>query len=118
MKFFTIAKRLSKHSDYETHRLGAVIVYGNKILGMGFNKRKTHPRSKTRFQNCHAELCAILNAREDLSNSELYVYREHQNGSVAMSRPCQACMTVISEAGIKKIHYTDYNCYKTEEVNG
>jgi deoxycytidylate deaminase len=44
-RFFDVAKAASKHSDHPAHKLGAVIVKGNKIISVGFNKNKTHTKS-------------------------------------------------------------------------
>lgn len=112
-RFFDIARRLSKKSDY-CHQLGAVVAKKNKIVGLGFNQpHKTHPRSNNRFKTIHAELDAILGlAKEDLEGSTIYVYREHKDGSPANSKPCQYCQMLIKQAGIKKVCYTDDGQYK------
>lgn len=112
-KFFDMARRLSKKSDY-FHQLGAVIVKKNDVLGFGYNKpHKTHPRSNNRFKTIHAELDAIIGlSKDDLYGATIYVYREHANGSPANSKPCQYCQMLIKEAGIKKVCYTDNGEFK------
>ena len=117
LKYFELAKKLSEKSDYR-HRLGAVIVKKNRILGFGWNKpSKTSPHSNNPFKTTHAELSAILNTdRQDLIGSTIYVYRQHADGSPALSRPCQFCQQLIKEAKIKKVCYTDYNNFVEYEV--
>lgn len=112
-RFFDIARRLSKKSNY-CHQLGAVVVKKRKMVGFGYNKpNKTHPRSGNPFKTTHAELDAILGlAKEDLVGSTIYVYREHKDGSPANSKPCQYCEMLIKQAGIKKVCYTDDGQYK------
>lgn len=116
-RFFQIAKRLSYKSDYAAHRLGCVIVNGTTIKGLGFNKNRTHPKSNNQWKTTHAELSAILNAgTENLYGCEAYIYRETKNGNIAMARPCSFCTQLLRSVGINKIHYSDYNGYKTEEL--
>jgi deoxycytidylate deaminase len=117
MKFFNLAKKLSYKSDYYAHRLGAVVTCGNEILGIGFNKKKTHPLSETRFNNIHAELSAILNSgEEDLSGCSIYVYRETKHGTLAMARPCEHCMKLLRQLNISKIYYSTETGYAKEVI--
>lgn len=107
-KFFDLAKRLSYKSEYDAHRLGAVIVSGNEVIGMGFNKKKTHPRSSTRFNNIHAELSAILNTRQEtLDGAVIYVYRETKEGVPALARPCEHCFRLLKAVNIQEMYYTN-----------
>lgn len=62
-------------------------------------------------------MAAIILAKQDLKGCELYVYRECKNGIAAMSRPCQYCMELISEASIKEVHYTVNDGTETEYLN-
>lgn len=117
-RFFEIAKKLSRKSTY-WHKLGAVIVYKNRLIGLGFNNpSKTHTRSNNFYKTIHAELSAIINAGQDsLEGCEIYVYREHADGSPALSKPCKCCRQIIESVGIKKIHYTTNNGFHTEKVS-
>ena len=116
-RFFDLAKRLSYKSDYHSHRLGAVIVRGNEILGIGFNKKKTHPLSMTRFNNIHAELSAILNSGlESLEGCSIYVYRETRQGEPAMARPCEHCLKMLRQLSISKMCYTTDGGFRQEEM--
>lgn len=116
-KFFNIAKKLSYKSDYYAHRLGAVIVRGNEIIGVGFNKKKTHPLSQTRFNNIHAELSAIINCgEEDLRGCSIYVYRETKHGTPAMARPCDQCMKLLKQVNISKICYSTEKGFTKEDI--
>jgi len=110
-KYFELAKKLARTSEHPDHKLGAVIVKGNNILGLGFNKLKTHPKAKNYAQRIHAELAAILNARTDLKDSDLYVFRYTQSGLQGISKPCSGCMIAIEESGIKTIYYSKQEGY-------
>lgn len=116
-KYFNLAKKLSYKSDYLAHQLGAVIVRGNELIGIGFNKRKTHPLSKTRFNNIHAELSAIINSgEENLNGATIYVYRETKDGELAASRPCVHCLQLLRNVNIRKVYYTTPFGYAEETI--
>lgn len=68
----------------------------------------------------HAEMMCLLNIRDmdiDFSKVELYIYREDKNGNLAICRPCAACMKMIDNLGIKKIHYTTDGGFANETRN-
>jgi deoxycytidylate deaminase len=116
LKYFCIAKKLAEKSSYH-HKLGAVVVFKNKIIGLGFNKpSKTHTRANTPFNTIHAELDAILQAGDQCRNAEIYVYREYKNGSPANAKPCKYCEELIRLVGIKKVYYTDEGKYKSYSI--
>ena len=130
VKYFDVAKAVSKLSDFKRIHIGCVIVDGKHIIATGQNTNKTHPMQKEynryRFHaDCigngklHAEMMAILNLRPylkslDLSKVSIYVYRENRFGELRMSRPCSSCMAKIKELGIRHIYYTsaDGYCYE------
>jgi dCMP deaminase len=115
-KYFQLARNISKHSDHPVHQLGAVIVRGNRIISLGFNKNKTHTKSNHAWKRLHAEICAIIKSKEDLTGCTIYVYRETKLGNLGMARPCQSCMIAIQEAGIKKICYSTETGYAQEII--
>lgn len=111
-KFFNIAKNLSHLSKHKKCALGAVIVHKNRIVSVGINQHKTHTRSPAKFRTLHAEIAAILNARQDIRGCDIYVYRENKNGQLAISKPCAVCRDMIEEVGIKNVYYSDHDGYK------
>lgn len=117
-RFFDIAKAASKHSDHPAHKLGAVIVKGNKVVSVGFNKNKTHTKSNHAWKRLHAEISAIIKAKQDLTGCSIYVYRETKNGDLGMSKPCPSCFSAIRESGIKIVYYTTETGFTKETVNG
>ena len=117
-RFFDVAKAASKHSDHPAHKLGAVIVKGNKIISVGFNKNKTHTKSNHAWKRLHAEICAIIKAKQDLTGCSIYVYRETKNGALGLSKPCPSCFAAIKESGIKTMFYTTEHGFIKETVNG
>lgn len=113
-KFFEIARKAAYNSDYDQHKMGAVIARGNKLISIGFNKKRTHPLSRGRFNNIHCELSAIINAQGDTRGAEIYIYRETKQGQKAMARPCPHCQNLIREFGLKVSYYTVDNGYAQE----
>lgn len=127
--FFGAAKEVSKLSPYPRHHLGCVIVDKNRIVSSGFNSDKSNPLQKrynaVRFSadtphKLHAETAALLpllKSRDmDLSRLKVYLYREHADGTFAMSRPCPSCMAMFHDAGIKHLYYTTDAGYAEEKL--
>lgn len=117
LKYFKLAKVLSQKSNY-FHKLGAVVVKKNKIVGMGYNKpNKTHPKSNNNFKTVHAELDAILGVNlNELNGATIYVYRETKDGEPANAKCCKNCEELLRMVGIKKICYTMDKSYREEVI--
>lgn len=122
---FQKAKAASMLSDFPTHKLGAVMMLGNKVLAVGYNITKTHPIQKKynieRGYNpdvknngqVHAEMMCLINTKYldvDWSRVSLYIYREHKDHTTAIAKPCPACEKAIRERGINQVYFT------TEEI--
>ena len=122
---FKVAREWSKKADYSgcgKPQIGCIAVYKNAILAGGFNSDKTHSMqdkyNRFRYKDCggtylpskvHSELSCISKLKYldiDFSKLHLYIYREHRDGTLAMSRCCPSCMAAIRQMGIKHIHYT------------
>lgn len=116
LKYFNLARKSSKKSDHK-HKLGAVVVKGNKVLSLGFNKVKTHPKSPHNFKTIHAEFDAINEVKyDDLRNADIYVYRETKDGKMADSFPCQYCQQLIEMYEFRNIFYTTENRYARKKL--
>lgn len=103
-----LASRQASNSTHR-HRLGAVIVKGNRVLSSGHNEIRYS--KELRKGTVHAEEAAILKllkARRlaDLAGSEIYVSRICNSGRLGLARPCLSCMALIRSVGIDTIHYT------------
>lgn len=127
LAFFNTAKEMAKLSDYPRHKIGCVIVQRNRIISSGCNTNKTNPLqkryNKVRFSvdtphRCHAETKALLpllrQKNLDFSHLKVYLYREHADGGLAMSRPCESCMKMLKDYGISHIYYTNEGSYCEE----
>ena len=127
--YFNIAKEVSKLSDFPRVKIGACAVYKHKVISTGCNSQRTSPLQKKynqyRFSvdtmhTCHAEtscLKPIMGQKDiDFKNVKLYIYREYKNGQPGIARPCESCLKLISELGIKHIYYTNSGGFSHEEI--
>lgn len=126
MSFFRMAKNASELSDFPRVKIGAIVVNKHRVISSGYNSFARRHKLQVKYNRerfdgpsagcVHAEMAALIPLinKEDLSRASLYVYRELQNGSFGMCRPCKACMALIKNLGIRKIYYTTYDGYAEE----
>ena len=123
-KILDIAKRVSKHSSYK-YKLGAVIFNKGKIVAIGNNSTKTNPKLSKIFKHAtlHAECDAILHCvnPQQLKGSSMFVVRETNDERPAMAKPCDMCVTMMYENGIKTVYWTIpefpyWDCGKVEDL--
>ena len=104
-RMMLLARKESEKSTM-SFKLGAVITKKGKVLGSGYNVRKTHTRlGSGKFNMMHAEGAAIYSALKrgyDVEGSTMYIYRRNNN----LACPCRDCQTIIRKYGIKKVIYT------------
>ena len=120
-KFFKHAKAASEMSSFPKVHIGAIVTYGSKVVGVGFNSRKSSPIQKKyniergydpNVKNngqIHAEMMCLINTKYlevDWSKVSLYIYREHKDHTTALAKPCPACEKAIKERGIKQVYFT------------
>jgi len=91
-------------------RVGAVVVnrWGDWAA---CNVSKTHPQLKRHgypeWSDLHAELRAVLMAGEsDCKGATVYVGRLKRNGTVGLAKPCEYCMAVLVNVGVKRVVWT------------
>ena len=108
--FMDMAKLVSTMSKDPHHKIGAVIVNkDNHVVSMGFNGfahgvkdtvERLNNKDIKRKLMLHAEENAILHAKQDLSECDIYIYGYP---------PCTHCMSLIIQAGIKCVYYRNSN---------
>ena len=101
------------------YHLAAILKRGKKVVKIGENTYKTHPRFKRTYpdgttgSHMHAEMNVLRFAKP---GDTIEVIRFLKTGGRAMAKPCQYCMKHIREAGIKEIKYTnpegEWECMK------
>lgn len=115
-KHYLLAQKLASKSDHHTYKLGCVIFRNNNVIGVGFNKIKTHPKSPHKWKMIHAEFDALIGVQaSDLRGSSVIVYRESKAGNIGLAKPCKSCEGLLFQVGIEKVYYTTDNgisCYE------
>ena len=128
--YFKAAKAVSESSDFYRVKVGCVAVYKHKIISSGCNSYVTNPLQKRynkfRFNtdatlhSKHAELDCLLpliNRHDiDFSRVSLYIYRQYKSGDLGMARPCESCINLMRDLGIRDVYYTGDSSYIKEEI--
>lgn len=105
-RFLDLAEHVSKWSKDPSTQVGAVIVRpDNTIVSLGYNgfprgvndsPQNLHNREHKYPRVVHAEVNAILMAKEPLANCTLYV---------TPLSPCSSCAGVIIQSGIRRVAF-------------
>lgn len=94
-------------SSHRTHRVGAALFLGSRLVSLGFNNHRTNPKQRGFLFREHAETnCLIGTRRWTLDRAILYVARINSFGP-QMARPCPACQTLLKAVGIRRVWYTN-----------
>ena len=82
--------------QYRSHNHVSIITRDNRILGIGINRRKTHPLAATyvyRFGELHSELDALIKIpKNQRYNMTLINFRFGPKGNMKLSKPCTKCL--------------------------
>jgi dCMP deaminase len=115
MSFIEIAKVIGTKSKDPSTKVGAVIVDSeNRIISTGYNgfisgnneKLMTFERPMKYHLTIHAEMNALLFAKQDLTNKIMYVTHS----------PCSECLKHILQSRIRKVYYSElYSKYTFEQ---
>ena len=126
-KGYELAKYASLNSDFYKCHTGAVAIYRNKVLAIGWNSEKLSPmqaryNTKTRgfdghkFRSTiHAEMMVVTKIKYldiDFSQVRIFVWRGQDVPE--LSKPCKACEQALRDLGIRKVFYTGNNSYISE----
>lgn len=112
-KILRLSIDISKKSDLRSRHV-SFLVKKNRILAIGFNRKKTHGfahRSGYKYPSIHSELDCIKALRQDaykVRGSVLINVRVSRDGQRYMlSRPCPACLKLARLVGVRSIVFTD-----------
>lgn len=129
--FFRAADAVASLSDHNQTKLGCVLVDKHRIVSSGHNSStRCSPLQKkmdvSRFGSpdqhkglVHAEtacLLPLIRQGYDMSRSDLYIIRRHRNGSLALSRPCPGCMSLLRAVGVKRAYFSVEGGYAMERI--
>lgn len=101
------------NSDY-FQRIGAIIFKGKRIISQGHNSINRHVnRIKPQYRKwqgtIHAELAAVLDAKQSVAGFDLLVTRLTAKGDLALAMPCECCEAYCRYVGIRNVYYSDNN---------
>lgn len=66
--------------------------------------------------NCiHKLLQHYYDELPEFKKLSIFIYRQHDNGTFALARPCKACEKALRDLGINKVYYTGENSIIYEE---
>ena len=99
----------SRHKDFKH---GAVLVKGKKIISTGYNQPSCNTHM---YKSIHAEMQTIINAKKTRQSIDkycvLYVVRVTNSGMLALSKPCDHCMSLIKKNNIRNIIFSNDSNY-------
>lgn len=117
LRMMDLARRISLKSEYDKYKIGAVIANKGTILGVGWNRAKTHPKSPHKYKHLHAEIDAAFRVPAwELDGATIYVYRAKKDGSMGLSRPCESCYKYLKSHYVKWMVYTSDEGIKMEKI--
>lgn len=129
--FFRAADAVASLSDHHQAKLGCVLVDKHRIVSSGHNSStQCSPLQKqmdtARFGSpeqhkgpVHAEtacLLPLIRQGYDMTRSDLYIIRRHRNGSLALSRPCPGCMSLLRANGVRRVFFSVEGGYSKEKI--
>jgi len=104
-----IARKASTKSRGFNSIHGCAIFKKDELISTGANIRRRVPKlAKYGYEFCllHAETTALLKAdKEKLKGTTLIVIRVGRT-KICNSKPCAACVSMMIEAGVKKVIYS------------
>lgn len=116
-----IAKAMAPlNTELRCSHVTFLIGKGGRISYIGTNSSKSHPKIlefdyenyNDRLCRIHSEFRTILKASvkektEDLSHYSILNIRVDRKDRINIGRPCQGCMSIIRQMGIKNIYYSN-----------
>ncbi|MGW7201534.1 hypothetical protein [Streptomyces chryseus] len=99
-----LAIRQARRSDCR-HKVGAVLVAGNRVLAASPNLPRNSPVIDFRNASFHAEEAVLRRAR-NAAGATAYVARVNSSGIPLLSRPCRRCQDALKAAGILRVYFT------------
>lgn len=93
-----------------SHNHVSLVLIDNRVLGIGINRRKTHPlAAKYGYRSCelHSELDALLKVPKNYRDDDLTLlnFRFGPKGDMKLSKPCNLCLPWCMETFVE-IYYS------------
>lgn len=130
MKIFNKVREISfallnEHPSLHRCRHFSFILDGNKIIKIGFNRSKTHPKNllysytnrRGEFMadqvGIHSEMDAVIKlGLSSCPGLTLVNTRIDRNNQLAMSKPCLGCTDMLRKLNFRRIFYFENNLFK------
>lgn len=104
IEYISAAIKMAAKSTYK-HQMGAIVVYGGKIVGRGFNY--THSTGRPFGDGVHAEIKALNNTTARYRDgSTVYVCRGTDINKLKLAKPCEMCQGIMRAMGVKYVWYS------------
>jgi len=98
----------AKYSKFYSHKVGAAVFIGSRLISIGYNQKKSHPRNQAIWSR-HAEFDSLIHLMgEDSSKAILFVARLTRSNKISCAKPCPTCCELITKLGIRRVFYTNY----------
>ncbi len=100
-------------SNGRQYHLAAILRRNGKVVRIGENTYKTHPRFKRQYSDgtwgshMHAEM-NVLRFAEPGDEVEVMRFKKCDH-TFSMAKPCFFCVGEMQKAGIKKVRYTNWD---------
>jgi deoxycytidylate deaminase len=102
VKGLSLAIKAAGKARHAYFRHAALVLKGKRIVAVGSNHEGTHAEA--------AALVAVTYVgpfKRSYKGLDLLSIRVTRAGKLAMARPCDNCMKLIREAGIRRVYFTD-----------
>ena len=99
-------------SNGRPYHLAAILRRNGRVVRIGENTFKTHPRFKRQYadgtwgSHMHAEM-NVLRFAEPGDEVEVMRFKKCDH-TLSMAKPCSRCVYEMQKAGIKKVRYTNW----------
>ena len=100
-------------SNGRTYHIAAILRRNGRVVKIGENTNKTHPRFKRQYEDgswashMHAEMNVLRFAQP---GDEIEVIRFKKcSHEFTMAKPCEICEKELRKSGIKRVRYTNWD---------
>ncbi len=92
------------------HKLGCVVIKGNRVLASAHNQRRHAFLPKRSWQRREGTVCAermaLLKLLDKANNAVVWVGRVNEKGDFLLAKPCEACQQMMLDLGVKRVFYS------------
>jgi len=113
VNLFNIARAEAEKSNCQKAKVSAILTDYRLRTIYAKNHNRNYYGSDIKF-SIHAEEGLIASYRKGFDNKILFVYRRKASG-IGTSKPCEKCMQLIKESGVRCIMYFDESINLVEE---